>query len=166
MAEYKSYYELLRDPRWQRRRLEIMQRDDFECTDCGDKENPLNVHHVRYKRGRKPWEYDDCDLETLCEDCHAEQTRQTGRLNDLLDPSWTPWAIGYLSGKLLTANEVEKVTLESLQEVLGFLEGSDLEPSDFSTISTLLHLENNVLRRDAYAEILHEVARFKQGVAG
>ena len=73
MSNYSSQ---LRDPRWQRKRLEIMERDKFSCRYCGDKEKTLNVHHVIYQRGKAPWEYDAGLLLTLCEDCH-EQIRQT-----------------------------------------------------------------------------------------
>ena len=67
----EEYHQLLKDGRWQRRRLDIMQRDDFKCRDCGTTDN-LNVHHIRYLAGRKPWEYDDCDLITLCGKCHKK----------------------------------------------------------------------------------------------
>jgi len=68
-----TYSDKLRDPRWQRKRLEIMQRDDFTCRNCGAKDKTLNIHHVRYLKGRKPWEYKDFYLVTLCEDCHKEE---------------------------------------------------------------------------------------------
>lgn len=64
-----EYKELLKDGRWQRKRLEIMQRDGFICRECGTTSD-LNVHHTRYIKGRKPWEYDDDDLVTLCGSCH------------------------------------------------------------------------------------------------
>jgi 5-methylcytosine-specific restriction endonuclease McrA len=64
----KTYSEKLRDPRWQRKRLEIMQRDDFTCTQCGDSKSTLNVHHWKYNGD--PWEADDYDLSTVCEACH------------------------------------------------------------------------------------------------
>lgn len=66
----KSYAELLKDPRWQKKRLEIMQRDNFTCQLCGSKSNVLNVHHKRYIDGKYPWEYSGNILVTLCEDCH------------------------------------------------------------------------------------------------
>ena len=68
-----TYADLLRDPRWQRKRLEIMQRADFCCELCGDDRTTLNVHHLRYVRGRMPWQYDDTDLACLCEPCHRRQ---------------------------------------------------------------------------------------------
>jgi hypothetical protein len=70
-----SYAELLRDPRWQRKRLEVMEAADFTCVECGDKTTTLNVHHTYYEKGRKPWEYDARDLRCLCEPCHEETTQ-------------------------------------------------------------------------------------------
>ncbi len=72
-----SYAELLRDPRWQRKRLEVMERDEFQCQECGSGTRTLNVHHTYYAKGRKPWEYEADALRTLCEECHK-------RLTDLL----------------------------------------------------------------------------------
>lgn len=70
----KSYYEKLRDPRWQKKRLEIMERDGFTCRDCGSATNTLNVHHAYYEKGFDPWEYPDGSLKTLCELCHNHLT--------------------------------------------------------------------------------------------
>jgi HNH endonuclease len=65
-----SYREVLDDPRWQRKRLEIMQRDGWACVTCGSTTQTLNVHHKVYRRGKLPWEYDGADLLTLCRGCH------------------------------------------------------------------------------------------------
>lgn len=64
------YVHSLCDPRWQRRRLEVLERDGFACFACGDQDSPLVVHHKRYCG--KPWEAGDDDLQTLCETCHGE----------------------------------------------------------------------------------------------
>ncbi len=66
-----KYSDLLRDPRWQKMRLKIMERDDFKCVHCGDGTNTLNVHHQEYLKGKKPWEYPHEYLITLCEECHG-----------------------------------------------------------------------------------------------
>ncbi len=68
-----SYSEKLRDPRWQRRRLEIMQLAHFQCESCAANNRTLNVHHVEYRAGADPWEYGDGDLECLCELCHESK---------------------------------------------------------------------------------------------
>ncbi len=69
----QSYSELLRDPRWQKKRLYVMERDGFACRNCKDGKSTLNVHHCYYEKGRKPWDYPDVSLLTLCEDCHMLQ---------------------------------------------------------------------------------------------
>ena len=72
MAE-KSYLEKLKDPRWQKLRLQVFERDDFSCKECGSTKNTLNVHHIDYK-GNNPWETPINLLKTLCESCHEEET--------------------------------------------------------------------------------------------
>jgi hypothetical protein len=64
-----SYADKLRDPRWQKRRLEIMERDGWTCLGCGDKTNTLTVHHLVYTG--EPWDAPANHLETLCEECHG-----------------------------------------------------------------------------------------------
>lgn len=65
-----TYSEKLKDPRWQKKRLEVLQRDEFTCLFCGDTKSTLHVHHAIYFKGLNPWEYDDSELITLCESCH------------------------------------------------------------------------------------------------
>ena len=67
----KDYQSLLKDPRWQRKRLEIMQRDNFTCQHCGNAKETLNVHHKYYKENYNPWDYEDDCYITLCEKCHS-----------------------------------------------------------------------------------------------
>lgn len=66
-----DYNGLLKHPKWQRKRLEIMQRDNFTCIKCKDTETTLHIHHKSYEYNKKPWEYEDDNLITLCEDCHG-----------------------------------------------------------------------------------------------
>ncbi|MHB9110427.1 MAG: HNH endonuclease [Armatimonadota bacterium] len=70
MANYKTWSEQLKDPRWQKKRLEIMERDKFRCRWCLNEESTLTVHHSYYEKGLKPWEYPNESLVTLCEECH------------------------------------------------------------------------------------------------
>jgi hypothetical protein len=69
-----KYSDKLKDPRWQKKRLEILQRDNWECQRCEDKKSTLHVHHRRYIPGRDPWDYPEETLVTLCEDCHEEES--------------------------------------------------------------------------------------------
>ncbi|MGB4258342.1 MAG: hypothetical protein WBL15_11640 [Phycisphaerae bacterium] len=72
MPTHLTYAEKLRDPRWQRKRLEIMERAGFHCEACGSDQDALNVHHGYYERGLEPWEYPSETLHCLCERCHLE----------------------------------------------------------------------------------------------
>lgn len=78
-AEYGAK---LRDPRWQKMRLEVMQRDAFTCQDCGDATRTLNVHHKFYRPAADPWDYPVASLVTLCEDCHEERTESTNETKE------------------------------------------------------------------------------------
>ena len=59
-----TYSEKLKDPRWQKKRLEIMDRDNFICQLCGDSETTLNVHHKRYLKNTQVFEYENDDVTT------------------------------------------------------------------------------------------------------
>lgn len=119
----KSYYELLRDPQWQRKRLEILERDEWSCLHCGDVDKPLNVHHRYYQGKKKPWEYEDESLVTLCEECHkgAEHLRRAlVRTGGLLHDALAMQAIGYMEA--LAAEDVGPVGImpvRSYEHALG-----------------------------------------------
>lgn len=74
-----TYLAKLRDPRWQKKRLQVLDSANWQCEMCGDNESTLNVHHKQYFKGRDPWEYDRDQLAALCEHCHL-----TAHENDLL----------------------------------------------------------------------------------
>lgn len=65
-----SYSKKLQNPLWQKKRLEILQRDNFECTLCGSKDKELHVHHRWYQFGKEIWDYPDINFQTLCYECH------------------------------------------------------------------------------------------------
>lgn len=67
-----NYFELLKSPLWQKKRLENLELADWECTNCGNKDNQLQVHHKQYIKGKNPWEYDNEQLQVLCNKCHGE----------------------------------------------------------------------------------------------
>jgi len=64
------YTELLKHPLWQRKRLEVFQRDNFTCQCCGETEKELHLHHLQYKKGTLPQDHDNEMLVTLCCKCH------------------------------------------------------------------------------------------------
>jgi len=65
-----TYAEQLKHPKWQKKRLEVMSEADFKCQKCKSGDNTLNVHHKKYIKGRKAWQYRIQDFECLCENCH------------------------------------------------------------------------------------------------
>jgi hypothetical protein len=68
-----TYAEKLLDPRWQKKRLEVLERDKWSCRNCYDSKNTLHVHHLYYENNRDPWGYELSSLVTLCESCHKNE---------------------------------------------------------------------------------------------
>jgi hypothetical protein len=79
-----TYFEKLRDPRWQKRRLEIMSLTNFSCEGCGDKSKTLNVHHKIYRKRADPWDYADNELACLCEECHEIEHASRTRIDEAI----------------------------------------------------------------------------------
>jgi hypothetical protein len=99
-----TYFDQLRHPNWQRKRLEVMEARGFKCQDCGDSESTLNVHHKRYVKGRMAWEYDGRELEVLCEPCHEAAHHTKERMDGLFAaipstfyPDIMALLVGYIS---------------------------------------------------------------------
>jgi transposase len=74
-----TYSQKLRDPRWQVRRVQVLNRDNFTCCDCGKKDGPMHVHHHYYAKGG-PWETDESFLSSLCPSCHALRHKLEARI--------------------------------------------------------------------------------------
>ncbi len=83
-SDRKSYSEQLLDPRWQRKRLEVLNAADFCCEDCGSDQKTLHVHHRQYRKGALAWEYSADELVSLCDQCHETRHKIQSRLNFVL----------------------------------------------------------------------------------
>jgi len=67
----QDYYEKLKHPLWQKKRLKVLENYNFKCYKCEDKETTLHIHHLYYdNKYKNPWDYPDDALIALCEDCH------------------------------------------------------------------------------------------------
>jgi hypothetical protein len=66
-------------PNWQKKRLEILERDNFSCVECDEKDKTLHVHHQYYIKGNKIWDYPNESLITLCCDCHEYEHSEEGK---------------------------------------------------------------------------------------
>lgn len=130
-----AYSDLLTDPRWQRRRLEILERDGFKCRVCERGDSSLHVHHGYYQRGVEPWDYPAESLWTLCQDCHGateaamlEIRRFIGHLNPsviLTAARAVHWSLEALEPAEVRPHRVaggeETYTLEQAQERIELL---------------------------------------------
>jgi 5-methylcytosine-specific restriction endonuclease McrA len=91
-----SYSEKLKDPRWQKKRLEILSRDNWTCQCCQAKDKQLHVHHKSYVWGKDPWDSPDDQLETLCDACHEAATEMDRDLREArkeLIAAWESWGL-------------------------------------------------------------------------
>lgn len=85
MSESKpAYWQLLKHPNWQKRRLERLELGGFTCAHCDATEVPLHVHHGLYRKNAQPWEYADTELHVLCENCHAEAEAVMARIKECI----------------------------------------------------------------------------------
>jgi hypothetical protein len=78
----KSYSEKLKDPRWQKKRLEILERDQWMCRRCCDKTETLHVHHTQYRS--EPWDVPSEFLLTLCKECHDRVEEYKSKIGRML----------------------------------------------------------------------------------
>ena len=67
----QTYFQKLLDPRWQKKRLSILEDAEWKCEQCLSSENTLHVHHKSYITGLEPWEYERFQLVVLCSECHS-----------------------------------------------------------------------------------------------
>lgn len=174
-SKSENYFELLKHPKWQEKRLRIMERAGFECEECGDKNTTLNVHHSFYEKGLKPWEYPDDSLHCLCEPCHLRagewrkaMNRQIGKLSSsqlesLLgyayglememcetDPKVKPLGCEFIEGMLrvwltLSHRELDRY----VSEVIELIKDTDLVDG-----RVLWMAVDNVVRRDVEAGLM------------
>lgn len=107
-----------------------MERDGFECCECGDKETTLNVHHSYYTKGAKPWEYPDESLKCLCEKCHQSRHNSLSELKLIAGtlPSWLlSTVVGYAKMTQLDGGITSKIRIENPAEawIVCWLRGVD-----------------------------------------
>lgn len=79
-SKYKAQYD---DPRWQKRRLDILNLRGWKCEHCESEVKTLNVHHAYYVPQREVWRYPNWALKCLCNECHKSVHEE--------NPGVTPW---------------------------------------------------------------------------
>lgn len=111
----KNYKEQYLDPRWQKKRLLILERDDWTCQCCYSKENTLNVHHRIYITDKDLWDYPDDLLVTLCVDCHESEKEDMKKALSELD---LQMKMKFLSDEITDiAQGINEIGLENFSEV-------------------------------------------------
>ena len=79
-----KYSDKLKDPRWQKKRLEILEERKWLCESCGDGKKTLHVHHKYYDYDKDPWDYQSQAYSVLCEECHEDEHFSKKRVEDQL----------------------------------------------------------------------------------
>lgn len=65
-----TYDEMREHPLWQKKKAEILVRDNHTCRSCGKNDITLHAHHTYYLPDTLLWNYPNETLLTLCEICH------------------------------------------------------------------------------------------------
>lgn len=132
-----SYSDRLKDPRWQRRRLEVLNRENFTCETCAATDKTLHVHHKLYRKGAMPWEYEDHELEVLCKDCHeSEHNTKEALAREMAEMSL--WQLDQLLGYAISlrvdrawesddVTKLEPVHVANAEQAEGLADGLRLE---------------------------------------
>lgn len=156
-----TYKEQLLHPNWQRKRLEILQRDDFCCRLCCDTETTLHVHHKQYAKGRMAWEYPNDELVTLCAECHDTMHEQQGLLRDITAKLHVDGPGQLSSAAALLAGWANGAQGLDLSHAFG------LSPTDYMAGEIALLLEEGCLaiQLDALIEVLRSRDKYTMRAA-
>jgi len=119
-----KYAQKFKDPRWQKKRLEILERDEWRCQICNDQDSTLHVHHRFYEKGKEPWEYSDSALVTLFEECHETEHSEMPKASEILlraimEAGYTSSdiiniSLGFVRHKPPQVHEVSACVIESM----------------------------------------------------
>ena len=123
MTKTNNYSDKLKDPRWQKKRLQIMNRDGFSCRNCGDSESTLQVHHLEYMNN--PWDVDDKKLLTLCESCHNEFSELNSKIKFCLSEITSTDTLFEVSEFLMYANKANPFDISQAIRYLRFIQSVD-----------------------------------------
>jgi 5-methylcytosine-specific restriction endonuclease McrA len=73
--EYKRHSaKVTRGPRWKALRMQALDRDNWQCVQCGTHKR-LECDHILSVRDRPELAYTLSNLQILCGACHARKTR-------------------------------------------------------------------------------------------
>jgi hypothetical protein len=148
-----SYSDKLRDPRWQRKRLEVLEQAGWKCESCESTTKTLHVHHKQYVKGREPWDYETSNFEALCEDCHESAHNDKELINTIL--AAIPSVMWSRVAALLAGYGAQYVSMEVIKRACDLSEADleagmfawDLGDLDLAKYPTLRERFNELMRR-------------------
>lgn len=141
-----TYYEKLKSPLWQKKRLDVLNSSGFSCDRCCDDSEQLHVHHKIYKKGLNPWEYPNYNYSVLCDSCHKEAHVAIDGFNDFF-------------GTLDVKGHFDQKGI--LELILGFyLSDDNFQLNSDQQTQKLLNIDSEYdLDSDSYPRILGEFLR-------
>lgn len=130
-----TYQRKLSHPEWQRKRLEILNRDNFTCQYCEAKDKELHIHHIYYLPNTLPQNYPDDAYTTLCYECHLFEEDELSALgknimNLLRNKGANSFQISELMGAIRESSEkvstISQIIL-SLDDIVGIKYKTSIE---------------------------------------
>lgn len=124
-----TYAEKLRSPKWQRKRLEVLQAAGFKCETCADTEDELHVHHKWYLPKHEPWDYPPECFQVLCAFCHQLVTAENRLLQEVLATAYFPnplrvagyaWSMSEMGMETGPIHPMDEEFLEGVCDYHGF----------------------------------------------
>lgn len=137
---FMKYSDLLKDPRWQKKKNGILDRDNYTCIICGETKLTLHVHHKSYNG--KPWEINDDQLITLCEICHEKAHGKNVEITKISMPTKNTLAT------CISVNQINKAPGIIIQKFNELNKISDKRSIEYKSLLQELNLDcqdNNLI---------------------
>jgi hypothetical protein len=156
----------LKDPRWQKTRLEILDAHKWTCDECGDTNKTLHIHHGYYSKNIDPWDYPQESLHCLCDECHAalhERLAQITSSLGYLTATELDNILGFIIGYRLTGT-LESYTVDDYEIACGItntvnLLGRVQDPAEILVGRTITRQDVKKVVRDSYPQLPNRVTR-------
>lgn len=128
-----NYSYQLKSPKWQKKRLDILNLRGFKCEKCNCEENQLHVHHRFYLKNRKAWEYDNDVFQVLCYICHENEHKKEDQQKFEISDIW----LFFIQRYELVNNQ----NVLSLLELMHSME-TRYDPNTLNVICKVLNSDN------------------------
>ena len=85
---------------WEKKRLEILERDNYECQVCKEEGGftpATTVHHILHLENRPDLAFDNDNLLSVCAACHNREHPERF-IHRIMEPSGTSWPSDFQRG--------------------------------------------------------------------